>query len=145
MSHKELRFEYVVVKGILSTIIAVLLVMVAIVSLGTLPFDVVFNIPTMLGSLVAICVIFFALSYILSRQIQKIDSKMGLVLYIAFAVFASIELFNIFTAIVTRSVYYPSNPAFYGAFWTSRLFNLAISCAATGVVAYITKKDLLQM
>jgi FtsH-binding integral membrane protein len=146
MSFDSKYFRYVITTGILSTIIAVLGVMIVIVSAGTLTFSQVFNLPTILGTIVLVCVTFYLLSFFLSHNvIEKIHSKTGLLLYIAFAVFASIELFNIILSVLTHSTYYPSDPAFYRNFWISRLINLIISCVATSAVAYITQKNLNEL
>lgn len=143
MSDKSVYFNYVLTKGLLSSIIAVLFVMVGIVAYQTLPFAAVFNVGTLFGNLVVVALVFFLLTYALHSVIDtKIKSSTAVVALIAFMIFASIEVFNIILSLLTHSTYYPSNPTYYSNFWLSRGINLVLSFAATGIVAYITKADL---
>jgi hypothetical protein len=137
------NFGYVMPTGILSTIIAVLLVLAAMVAYGTLTFAQVFNIPMVLVTLFSVCIVFFILSTALHQMIiDKIQSRIGIGIYITIAVFASIEIFNIIFSLATHTSYYPTDPAYYNNFWTSRLYNLVFSVASTGTGIYVTWKNL---
>jgi hypothetical protein len=65
------------------------------------------------------------------------------ILYITLAVFASIELCNILTSVVTRSTYYPGAAGMASQiFWINRLLNFVISGISAVAVVCFTNREL---
>jgi predicted transporter len=119
--------------------------MAAIVANNTLPFSVIFNPASVIGTLVTVCCIFFILVYfslgtlVAENLSESSELTIGFIILITFV---SMEIYNILLSFMTGSTYYPTNPAYYGNFWFCRGLNFLLAAISTVIVAYITRKDL---